>query len=109
MAILKEKTVKLIGIIVTGDATLSLWGGGSGTIEMKNIFIPLEHATKDNILRAVNDNGFGCENIDSANILIFSKYDDGATVCEREFEASGRVHQLLFNGWAHLRELGIKV
>jgi hypothetical protein len=106
---MKSKTINQIGIVIGGEATLSLWGGGTGTIEMEKYFLPNEHVSKDNILRCVNDNGFGCENIDSAEIDIYIKYDNGSTEIERTFyDVHCKHHTHLFLGWAELRRRGIK-
>lgn len=95
------------GIIVSGVATLSLWGGGSGTINMEPYFLPNEHISKDNILRCVNDGGFGCESIDSAEIDIWVKYDNGSKEIERTLFADSPIHTKLFLGWAELRKQGV--
>ncbi len=103
-------TSKLIGIEITGIAILNMWGGGSGEIEMEKYFLPLEHITKDNIIRCVNDNGFGCESIESATIDIELVYKDNNSYRkiyepDRTIEL-GKIHRPLFNGWAHLRQIG---
>jgi len=50
----KQKTVTQTGFIIGGTATLSLWGGGAGTIEIEKYYIPYEKLTPKNILRCVN-------------------------------------------------------
>lgn len=79
MKILKEKTetTKLVAVKVTGQAFLHMWGGGDGDIEMKPVYLKPEKATKDNILRCVNDNGFGVESIYEACLLLEAVYDNG--------------------------------
>lgn len=107
--ITKTKTVHLTGIEIRGEAVLNLWGGGQGSIEIEPYFLPLQHATKDNILRCVNDNGFGCESIEQADIDIYSVYSDRATSFERTLVANSPVHKKLFLGWQHLNTLkGVK-
>jgi len=101
-------TLNLTEIEISGTATLNLWGGGSGTIEMERYRLPINKATKDNILRCVNDNGFGCENIQSAEIDITANYD-GKRIYMRTIYVDSPVHQKLFLGWKSLREQGIKI
>ena len=104
----RELNLKLTGITVSGTATLNLWGGGSGTIEMQPYTLPIDKATKDNILRCVNDNGFGCESIGSAEIDIQYNYE-GTKKYERTLFVSHPIHSKLFLGWQELRKQGIKI
>ena len=104
---MKTKTIKQIGIIVNGTATLNLWGGGTGIIEMESYFLPNDKITKDNILHCVNDNGFGCESISHAEIDISIKYDNGSVEYDRTIETGLKQHISLFLGWSKLRDKGI--
>lgn len=104
----KEITLKLTEIEISGTATLNLWGGGSGSIEMEKYKLPVDKATKDNILRCVNDNGFGCESIQSAEIDISANYQ-GKKVYMRTLYVDSPIHSKLFLGWKQLREQGIKI
>jgi len=105
-----SESFDLIGFEITGQSLLNLWGGGQGTMDMEEYFIPVKHFTKDNMLRCVNDNGMGCESIESADILVLPVYK-GATSNRkqygnsREFTAS-RIHNDRFLGWSHLRKIG---
>jgi len=105
---MKTKTITQVGIVVSGEASLNLWGGGRGEITMDKIFIPNDKITKDNILRCVNDGGFGCESIKKAFVIISIKYDNGCTEFDREFIVDHPLHTRLFLGWKVLREQGIK-
>jgi hypothetical protein len=105
---MRIKTITQTGIIVSGTATLSLWGGGGGPIAMEDYFLPNEHISKDNILRCVNDGGFGCESIDSAEIDIYIKYNNGSTEYERTLFVDHPIHTKLFLGWDELRKQGVK-
>ena len=105
----KTKEINQIGIVVGGEATLSLWGGGTGTIEMEEYFLPLDKVTPKNILRCVNDNGFGVESIDAAKIDLYIKYDNGSKEYDRTIIADSKIHSAYFLGWKELREQGIKV
>lgn len=71
----RELTIKQVGYEISGVATLNLWGGGQGKITMEHVVI--DELTTENVLRAVNDNGFGCESIDYAlvDINILYEYD----------------------------------
>lgn len=100
------KQINLIGIEVCGISTISLWGGGAGQTDMYKTFLPLKFATKDNILRCVNDGGFGCEAITEAEIDIYSVWDNGSKEFERTLFADARPHRNLFLGWRYLREIG---
>lgn len=91
----KEIKSKLIGFAISGVATLSMWGGGTGTIEMRREFIPAKKFSKDAILGCVNDNGFGVESIDSAEICVYCVYqseqDSQTEVYDRTLFA-GKIH-----------------
>jgi len=104
---MKTKTVKQIGIVVEGYVQVSLWGGGEGGLDMKPQFLPIEKATKDNILRSVNDGGFGVQSIDAAEIEIYDKYEGGLLEYNRTISVSNPIHNQLFNGWAELAKQGI--
>lgn len=68
----REVTLKQIGYVVSGTATINLWGGGKGDIDMKPTRIT--ELTTENVLRAINDNGFGCESFDSADVVICTDF-----------------------------------
>ena len=72
---MKTVSLKQTGILIKGESLLNLWGGGQCSIEMESYFLPIGKATKDNILRCVNDNGFGCESIECANIDIYDVFE----------------------------------
>jgi len=106
---MKELNIKQIGISVEGEALINLWGGGQGTISMDRTFLPLDKATKTNILRCVNDGGFGCESIESAEIDIYDVYEHHiAKIYNRTIFTSCRHHTKYFLGWRELSEQGIK-
>ncbi len=105
---MKQKTIKQIGIVVKGEAVIVLWGGGKGTVKMDRTFIPNGKITHTNIMRCVNDGGFGCESIESASIEIQIKYDNGSTEFERDIELDHPIQRKHFLGWAELAKIGIK-
>lgn len=75
---MKQLVLNQIGYFITGEATLNLWGGGKGTIRMKSVILETnEVPTKEDILKAkiINDNSYGCENIDEANVNIYEVYE----------------------------------
>jgi hypothetical protein len=62
----KVRTITQTHREISGIALLNLWGGGQGTIEMDAVRIPFGELSLKNFLSAINDGGFGCESIDSA-------------------------------------------
>lgn len=106
---MRTKTIKQKGFYISGEALLNLWGGGQGTIEMKRYYLPFDKCTPKNILRCVNDNGFGCESIESAIIDISIVYDNGCSEYERMFEIDHPIHTQYFSGWKELREQNIEI
>ena len=58
----------------TGWVQITLWGGGSGTIDMEEFELP-DPFTKKDIVEGINDNGFGCQSIDRAEVDIYAVYD----------------------------------
>lgn len=103
---MKTKTITQTGILVKGQAFLNLWGGGQASIEMSPVFIPNKNISGNNILRAVNDAGFGCENIYDAEIDIYIKFDNGSVEYDRTILNNSR-YSNLFLGWKKLQEQGI--
>jgi hypothetical protein len=103
----KVKSITQIGIVVSGTCVIHMWGGGKGVMNMHETFIPYEKISKDNILRCVNDGGFGCESIESARIDISIKYDNRSEEYNRTIEANSPHHTKHFLGWKELREQGI--
>lgn len=102
------KKTEQIGFTIGGEATLIDWGGNQGTIEMEKYFLPYEKTTPKNILRCVNDNGFGCQGIIEADIDIFITYSDQSKEYDRTIHA-GEYFSKHFLGWAKLKEQGIKI
>jgi hypothetical protein len=74
----KEITLAKVGYHCEGTATLNLWGGGVGKIEMK----PFKVKHLREIKEGINDNGFGCRDIVSASVDIFNDYGE----CKRFIE-----------------------
>lgn len=105
---MKSKTITQTGIIVSGEALINVWGGGKGTIQMESYFLPLDKITPKNILRCVNDGGFGCESIESAEIDIYIIYDNGSKEIDRTLWVDSPIHTAYFLGWKELREQGIE-
>lgn len=103
----KEMKVKLIGYEVSGEAVLHLWGGDKGSIEMNASIIKEDKLSKDNILRCVNDNGFGCELIERATIHVIELYEHGAYGKTVTLEADRDEYRDLYLGWRFLQEHGI--
>ena len=74
MGKMKNLSLEFSGYMLRGEATLKLWGGGGGFIEMKPSFIPKDKLTHTLIKRSVNDNGFGCETITQAVVDVYRVY-----------------------------------
>lgn len=106
---MKKVVLNQIGICIGGIARLNLWGGDTGTIPMEKMFLPLDKATKTNILRCVNDNGFGCESITYADIDIYDAYESGFKSYNRTISTDCRHHTKHFLGWKELKKQGINV
>jgi len=100
----RTRTITQIGYMISGIAYVSMWGGGNGQIEMSKEFLPNELMSKDNMLRCVNDNGFGVESIDTADIIIGIKYDNGSIEWDHEIEVTSPIHAKLFLGWYELNK-----
>ncbi len=102
----KTETHILVGHRVGGYATLNMWGGGQGSIEMDKTFIPIQHPlTKETILGCVNDGQFGCESLASAEIDIYEvwnagsfKYDDLEREIILDAKQCRKYHKLFFRG-----------
>lgn len=105
---MKQKTINQIGIVVKGDSIINHWGGGQSSVQMDKTFIPNGKITHTNIMRCVNDGGFGCESIESASIEIHIKYDNGSIEFERDMELDHPIQRKHFLGWAELAKIGIK-
>ena len=80
-----RKTIKGTqdGIIIEGTAKILLWFGDQGEIKMTSDFIPYEKISRRTILEAINDGGFGCQKIISAEVDIYISYDIGHTSYDR--------------------------
>lgn len=67
--------LKQVGYRVKGEVELNLWGGGTGSITMQPTDI--EELTTENVIRSINDNGFGCESFAGAEVDIYILYERG--------------------------------
>ena len=106
--LIKTKTVELVGYRITGEVRVNMWGGGRGRIDMEQMFLEVKHFSKDNIMRCVNDHGFGVESIYEAWICIDEIYESGAIGKSIELlEVKDEYNTSLFNGWKHLRSIGV--
>lgn len=68
-------TLKQKGYRVKGETELNLWGGGTGSVVMQPTDI--EELTTENVIRSINDNGFGCESFAGAEVDIYVLYERG--------------------------------
>jgi len=94
----KQISLNLTHIKVRGSAVLNLWGGGQGKIKMDSVLIPVKNFNKTAMLKAVNDGGFGCQSIESAEIHLFLVYNGqhGYEVFDRIIEVNHPIHTKLF-------------
>ena len=83
-------SLKFCGFACKGSAKLNLWGGGSGTMMMSPWNVNsndcnslFSNSILNTIMDGINDGGFGCESIASAEIDVYGIYKnaDGA-YCE---------------------------
>jgi hypothetical protein len=73
----KEVTLKHKGFVFGGKAWLTLWGGGTGTIEMTEWTSNSTTLNQSDILRGINDGQFGCQSIDKAEVEVYELYENG--------------------------------
>jgi hypothetical protein len=93
---MKTKLIKQTGILISGISQVTLWDGSHGEIDMHTEFLPLGQITKERLLNCVNDGRFGVQSIDSADIEIYTKYDNGSTEFDRTIPAYLPQHVCLF-------------
>lgn len=74
---MRTLTLNQIGYLVEGTTTLNLWGGGTGEIVMKPTEI--KELNTEEVIKAINDNGFGCESYDGACVDIYRLYENNVT------------------------------
>lgn len=70
---MKTLTLKLTGYTIKGFSYVTLWDNTSGCISMKP-FQVTENKLEE-ILKGINDNGFGCQCIDEADVEIYENYE----------------------------------
>ena len=71
--------LKQVGYRVKGEVELNLWGGGTGSTIIRPTDI--EELTTENVIRSINDNGFGCESYAGAEVDIYVLYESGVREC----------------------------
>lgn len=95
----KDKiTLELTSYEVRGKALINLWGGGQGFIEMDPKRFRKEDLSKDNILACINDGGFGCESVESAEIEVYRVYEHLHREWDRNLFANKMQCQLAHKG-----------
>jgi hypothetical protein len=75
---MKQIQLNQTGWLITGEAEIYLWGGGTCNIEMDKKKIDGE-LTRKKLLSCVNDGRFGCEAILGAEIHVYELYEGGYT------------------------------
>lgn len=107
---MRTKTITQVGIQISGIVSLNLWNNeGEVTIKMEKRFLPNKNISKDNILRCVNDNSFGCKSIVSSAINISIVYNNGCKEFIKTIFTDCKHHTKLFNDWKTLRAEGIEI
>jgi len=71
----EDITLKHVGYRCDGMATIKLWGGGEGRVPMS--LWDTDSCEKEDIVKGVNDDGFGCEAIVSAIVHVSDLYENG--------------------------------
>jgi len=70
----KRVTLQQIGWKITGEATVQLWDGSTGTIEMNPTRLMLGTLTKKRLRESINDAKFGAQKILSATVHVYEMY-----------------------------------
>lgn len=79
---IKDKIeLSFVGYHVEGEAVLQHWGGDTGFIQMKPFNIDADDISSEDELNEIiksliNDNGFGCERIMGAFIVLYAVYSN---------------------------------
>jgi hypothetical protein len=79
---IKDKIeLRFTGYHVEGEAVLQHWSGGTGFIQMKPFDVDASNISNEDELNEIiksliNDNGFGCQRIMGAFIVLFAKYSN---------------------------------
>ncbi len=71
---MRTVTLKQNGIRIHGDVLIKTWNDEEAEIRMAPKFLPLDKISKDNILSACNDGGFGAKEILAAKIDVCITY-----------------------------------
>ena len=70
----KSITLKKVGYLITGISDVTPWGGGNACIEMKPFRV--DKLRKADILKGINDNGFGVEAVNGADCDVWELFED---------------------------------
>jgi len=75
MQVQETITCALFEFCISGKATIQLWDGTIGTIEMIPIYLAKDfNVTKKSIAEYINDGQYGCEAILKANVIVSALY-----------------------------------
>lgn len=91
-------TLEHTGYRIEGYATINMWGGGQGIIEMTSTTFSKEHLSKDNVLGCINDGEFGCESVECAEIEIYRVYGRSYSEYDRSLHANSMQCRLAHRG-----------
>lgn len=69
----KELTLQFTDYVIKGTADLTLWDNNNASITMKAF--KTKNIKPETLLKGINDNGFGSQNINGAICDIFENYE----------------------------------
>lgn len=70
---LKQLTLNFSGFHIQGTADVTLWGGGKACIQMSPFKV--KSLETEEILKGINDAGFGVESINGAACDVFENFE----------------------------------
>lgn len=76
-------TLNLTDYVVMGTAYITFWDNTEGCIDMESYHIKENNI--DLILEGVNDNGFGCQSINTVDIELYANYEGHLVFIEDMF------------------------
>jgi hypothetical protein len=89
---MKTKTIAQLGYLIKGHTMVTLWGGDIGYLGFSESIILLEDFSKESLLGCINDNGFGVQGFNNAEIDIYDIYEGGLTEFNRRITVEHREH-----------------
>jgi len=94
---MKKAELNHVGYKIEGKAKVNLYGGGQCVVHMTKEYIHGQ-ITKDALLKCINDGGFGCVCIESAELVVSDLYEKNFAVFNRNIAADKRRCKFGLNG-----------